>query len=265
MRFKAVLRFLFPLMLAAVISGCATVPYTGRSQFLITSEQEEINLGNQAWKQLKSEQKASTNKFYISALNRIGKNIAKAADKKDYRWEFMVFDSKEPNAFCLPGGKIGVYTGLFEITDNDAELAAVVGHEVGHAIARHGGERISQNFLQSLGGQILSNAVADQRWMTAYGAAAQVGAILPYSRLHEYEADYMGLMLMAKAGYNPDASITFWDKFRKYSNVGVIGEFFSTHPMSEKRLGEMKKELPKAVSLYRKAPVKYNLGEIYLK
>ncbi len=262
---KAVLSLFCASMLYMI--GCESVPYTGRSQLMLTTPQEEAQLGQQAWNEVLAKNTVSNNVKYNGALKRVGESIAKAANKPDYKWEFKVFESTEPNAFCLPGGKVAVYTGLFKYTANDAELAAVVGHEVGHAIARHGGERISQGMVQEAGAQVLATTVEGksaatvQGILVGYAVGSNVAVMLPFSRTHEYEADKLGMIFMAKAGYNPNAAISFWQKFKEVSDTGAVGEIFSTHPMSEKRLEEIKAYLPTAMDMYRTAPNKRNLGE----
>lgn len=266
-KMRAILNVLIVAVSAFFIIGCETVPFTGRSQLMLTSPSEEAQLGEQAWKEVLSQNRVSGNSNYNIALKRVGANLAKAANKPDYKWEFIVFENTEPNAFCLPGGKVGVYSGLFQYTANDAELSSVVGHEIGHAIARHGGERMSQSAVQEIGAQAVAttlngkSAGTIQAAMVAYSAGTNLGVMLPYSRTHEYEADKLGLVYMAKAGYNPNAAITFWQKFGKLSQTGTVGEFFSTHPMSEKRIEEMKAYLPTALDMYRTAPSKKELGE----
>lgn len=254
--------FYLPVFLAAAfffIAGCATVPYTERSQLMLISPYEEAQLGEQAWREFLSKNRTSTNQGYNAALRRVGENIAKAVDNRNYDWEFCVFENNEPNAFCLPGGKVGVNTGIFRYMASDAELAAVVGHEVGHVIARHGAERMSQGMVQAAGAKVIGVALDGQSGgtvqgiLTAYAVTSNLGVILPYSRKHEYEADKLGMIFMSKAGYNPNGAISFWEKFVRAGNSGgEIGEFFSTHPMSEKRLEEMKNQLPEAMDIYRK-------------
>jgi predicted Zn-dependent protease len=242
------------------VSGCSTVPITGRSQLLATSESTEIQQGEQAWRELCKKTPVSNDRKFNAALQRVGKNIAAVSGRKDYKWEFKVFKTKEPNAFCLPGGKVGATTGLFNYTANDAELATVVGHEVGHAIARHSGERMSQGIAAQVGGELL-NASTGSDWSQAYGTLAQFGFMLPYSRIQEYEADHIGIILMARAGYNPQAAMNFWAKFGKLSQTNEWTEFLATHPMGEKRLKELQKLFAKAQKEYHKAPVKRGYGE----
>lgn len=264
---KKYIRNLFVSMaLGLLLTACSTVPYSGRSQMLLTSIAEEKLMGEQAWAEISSKEKVTRNRKYSSAVIRVGRYISAVADQPEFQWEFKTFESEQPNAFCLPGGKVAVYTGLFQYTANDAELAAVVGHEIGHAIARHGGERVSQGILVDIGSELLSASVdpsMQQEWQLAYGLVANVGAILPYSRIHEYEADYIGLILMSKAGYDPRACISFWGKFGKLGSTSELGEFLSTHPIGEKRLEKMKEKLPEAFQYYNKAKTKHGLGVKY--
>ena len=232
----------------------------------MTTAQQENQMGLQAWQEIQKQEKLSKDKRYVDAVNRVGKNLSAVADDQGFHWEFLVFDSKTPNAFCLPGGKVAVYTALFKFFDNDAQLATVVGHEIGHAIARHSGERLTHEMLRSVGQKAIEASVSEanmDNWMMAYGLASQVGAILPYSRAHEYEADKIGMLLMAKAGYDPRQAIVFWERFAKLSNTSTLGESFSTHPMSAKRVRDMEELLPKAMQIYEQAPVKRGLGVIY--
>ncbi len=252
-----------------VFCSCQTAPFTGRSQLIMVSVDQEKQMGNEAWAQVSAENRISTNKKYTDALSRVGKNIAAEANRQDFDWEFKVFESNEANAFCLPGGKVAVYSGLFKYLANDAELSAVVGHEVGHAIARHGAERISHDMIQQAGAKIVETAVGQsggttsQLWMVAYAGLSNVGVVLPYSREQEYEADKIGMVLMSKAGYNPQAALDFWNKFSTISKQSTIEEFFSTHPMSTKRQEEMRKILPDAKLWYKDAAQKKDFGVKY--
>ncbi len=245
----------------AFLCGCASVPYTNRSQLLLTSEGTENDLGRDAWLKMLREGNISRDVKQNQALLRVGRNIAEVAGKPEYKWEFRVFINPQANAFCLPGGKVGVTSSLFDFTANDAELATVVGHEIGHAIARHGGERMSQGVLQQLGSQAVAYSTEEPMFVTAFGLISNVGAILPYSRVHEYEADHIGLILMAKAGYYPRAAISFWKKFGKGGNDQRILELLSTHPMSKKRMEEMEMLQKKAREYYNKALHKHGFGE----
>jgi len=262
------IQFFFILIISASVTGCLSVPYSNRTQFNMTPESTEEKAGIVAWNEILKSEKLSTNPKLINAINRVGHDIAQAANKPDYKWEFKVFESNEANAFCLPGGKIAVYSGLFQFTANDAELASVIGHEVGHAIARHGGERMTQEKVKNVGSTIISfvfDGTAGSLASTAFGIGADYGAILPFSRSHEHEADQIGLILMTKAGYHPYAALSFWQKFSANSSTSALGEFFSTHPISEKRIENMKTYLPDAMRSYNSARVKRGYGVIYRK
>jgi len=254
------------LLLTAIVtltSACTTNQLTGRKQLLMTSVDQENEMGAQAWEEIQKKEKETSNKDQTDAVLRVGKEIAEVTTQYNFDWEFKVFESEQANAFCLPGGKVAVYTGLLKFTANDAELATVIGHEVAHAVLRHGGERMSQGALQQIGAELLRVGEVGDAWLQAYGIAASGLAILPYSRKHEYEADEVGLTLLARAGYNPEAALSFWGKFGADSDSSSFAELFSTHPMSEKRLKEMRKQLPKAMQIYNTIPEKHNLGVIY--
>jgi len=265
-------RFIFTSFLVIVLSSlssCTTAPYSDRNQLIMTSKNEESQYGTDAWKQVLSDNKVSSNTVYRDRLNRVAGNLIKVITDENYKWEFIVIDSNQANAFCLPGGKIAVYSGLFDIVSNDAELAAVIAHEIGHALARHSGERMTHLYGKQIGQGILGIVIkqADVNlsvdWTKVYGIVSDVGVILPYSRVQEYEADHIGIMIMAKAGYNPVADLIFWEKFSKLASYGELQEFFTTHPMGIKRIKEIESLMPTAEILYNKATVKRNLGVVY--
>lgn len=264
MNFYRPLLLLLPMFAVLFLSACGTVPYSGRSQFLLTSQNEENQLGEQAWKELLQTAKISTNPSQNAALNRVGQAVSSAAakDAPNFHWEFKVIEDQTANAFCLPGGKIAVYSGLFAYAANDAELATVIAHEVSHAIARHSGERISQEMAANVGSSAVSTALESNLAGGLFSIGAQYGAILPYSRQHEYEADYIGLLLMSRAGYDPRAAITFWTKFGKLGNDSNFTVFFSTHPMGSDRLDYMQSKMPEALGFYGQS-VQKGLGTIY--
>lgn len=257
-----------------VLSGCETNPYTGRSQLLMTSVSEEMQLGTQAYNQVKSDPKLkqSQDPREIEPVKRVAARIVEAAKRSKYaemanqfQWEVTIIkDDKTANAFALPGGKMAVYTGIFPMAKTEAGLAAVMGHEVVHALARHGAERMSQGQLTNIGLQVAGAATGaaggggmlGQATMAALGVGAQVGVLLPFSRKHESEADYVGILLAADAGYDPRESIALWERMGQMSGGGAPSEFMSTHPSHETRIAQLKKWMPEAMAIYQtKSPV----------
>lgn len=265
-------RALFAIVPALLLAtGCQTTtePVTGRSQFILTAPGEEMRLGLQAWQDILAEEKPTPNQEYAAAVERVGAALVAQVGPDMFDWEFRTFASEQANAFCLPGGKIGVYDGLFKYVDNDAELAAVIGHEIAHAVARHGGERMTQVMLQNLGALGLSAALGSKaeedraRWMAAYAGVTTVGVILPYSRTHEYAADEIGTMYMARSGYDPRAALSFWEKFAGDSAAPGIFEFLSTHPVGQNRINRLRQIIPRALLEYEAAPVQRGYGTTY--
>jgi predicted Zn-dependent protease len=256
----------------AVVSGCETNPYTGRSQLLIYSVSEEMQLGARAYSQVKNDPKLkqSQDPREIEPVKRVVARIVEAAKRSKYaemanqfQWEVMVIkDDKTMNAFALPGGKIAVYTGIFPVAKTEAGLAAVLGHEVTHALARHGAERMSQGQLTNVTLQVLGtaagtaggNAKLGQAAMAALGAGVQVGVLLPFSRKHESEADYIGILLAADAGYDPRESVLLWERMEQVSGGKGPSEFLSTHPGHETRIEQLKKWMPEAMAIYQTKP-----------
>lgn len=244
------------LGLTLLVAACATAPYTGRHQLLLTSEGSETSMGYQAFGQIKRKYKVSHDPAINAEVKRVGQRIAAAAQRPDYRWEFVVFDDKEANAFCLPGGKVGIFTGILKYTQDEAGLATVISHEVAHALARHAGERMSQGMLAQVGGLGLGAAlggmspVAGQAVMTGYSLGTQYGILLPYSRTQEYEADHIGLILMAKAGYDPAQALEFWKRMMAKDKKAKPPQFMSTHPTDANRLHELEVFLPEARKYY---------------
>lgn len=248
-------------MVGLVVASCYTIPQTGRSAFNIIGIGQEIGLGLRAFEEIKKKEKISTNAVETATVQRVGARVAAAADKDipKAKWEFVLFENEQPNAFALPGGKVGVYTGILEITKDDNGLAAVLAHEVGHVAARHGGERISQQM--ALAGLATGLAIGlsqedrrTQQWaFLGFGIAATVGAVLPHSRYQESEADRLGLIYMAKADYPPKEAIAFWQRFRDYNQKkgGKPPPFLSTHPADEKRIADLQKLLPEAEVYYK--------------
>ncbi len=267
-------RWIAIVLLAVVAStslSCETNPYTGRRQFLMTSVADEMALGSQAYSQVKSDPKVrlSQDPREVEPVKRVADRIIEAAKRskyadmaKEFQWEVSVIkDDKTMNAFALPGGKIAVYTGIFPVAKTEAGLAAVMGHEVVHALARHGAERMSQTQATNIalqGAQIGlgvsgTNPLLGQAAMAALGAGAQVGLLLPYSRAHESEADYIGILLAADAGYDPQESVRLWERMAQASGGNSPAEFLSTHPGHETRIEQLKKWMPEAMALYQRA------------
>lgn len=252
---------LFLLVLTCGLCSCRSVPVTGRSQFLLTTESYENSLGAESYEEYKKEYPRSKNAEYNAALERCGNAIKAVAGMDDFDWEFTVLDSEIQNAFCLPGGKVAVYSGIMDGMDNEAELAFVVGHEIGHAIARHGGERMSRSIIQSVGAVLVSAAFNSETVDAIYGTTTEVGVMLPYSRSNESEADIIGLVLMARAGYDPSASYTFWRRFTNNAEgSSKLEAILSTHPCDSDRIRAMEENEPMAREEYNQAKTKYGFG-----
>ncbi|MBM3324085.1 MAG: M48 family metallopeptidase [Calditrichaeota bacterium] len=252
-------RLLGVLLLALGLAACYTNPETGRRALVLFSPEEEAALGLQAFTEIKNETPISTDPEENAQTQRVGQKVSSVVELPHAEWEFVVFDKDDtPNAFCLPGGKVGIYTGILPITQNDNGLAVVMGHEVAHAAARHGGERMSHQLMVALGGIGLAVALREKPKETqalaliAYGVTTTVGHILPHSRRQELEADYMGLKFMAKAGYDPRGSVDFWRRFKAYGDKqgDRVPEFLSTHPLDERRIRELEKRMPEALKIY---------------
>ncbi len=243
------------LLTGGLLAGCATVPETGRSQLLLVSPAQEAQLGFQEFEKLKKSVPISKDPAANAQLQRVGQRIAAVAPLRNARWEFVLFDkSNEPNAFCLPGGKVGVYTGILPIAKDDAGLATVIGHEVAHAVARHGAERMSENTLFQIIEEVAlgrSSEASRALIQQAYG----FGVALPHSRSQELEADRLGVLYMARAGYEPREALAFWKRFAEYKNKhggGKQVEFLSTHPLDDQRIRQIEGLIPQAEMEYRK-------------
>ena len=264
------------VMSVALVSlvGCETNPYTGRSQLLMTSVSQEMQMGAQAYDQVKRDPKMrpSQDPREIEPVKRVAARIVEAAKRSKYaemanqfQWEVTVIkDDKTANAFALPGGKMAVYTGIFPMAKTEAGLAAVMGHEVVHALARHGAERMSQGQLTNAALQVVGAAAGasggggmlGQAAMAALGVGAEVGVLLPFSRKHESEADYVGILLVADAGYDPRESVALWERMGQMSGGGASSDFMSTHPSHETRITQLKTWMPEAMAIYQtKQPV----------
>lgn len=256
------------LIVLAFTAGCRSTPITGRSQMLLVPESREINMGLQAYADTVATQQASSNRRWSEMVERVGNRIAQVANRPDYEWEFRLLASSEMNAFALPGGKVAIYEGILPICQNEAGLAVVMSHEIAHALARHGGERMSQETLVSGVSNVVNwamrnraSAVAQQRVAQAFGIASKYGVVLPYSRKHESEADHMGMILMAQAGYDPREAPMFWERFGQAQAGKQPIEFLSTHPADGRRASDLNHLLPEALKYYESAPVRLGMGE----
>lgn len=249
------------------LAGCSTVAITGRRQLSLIPSGELMALSDQSYKEVLSQTKISTDASWSAKVTEVGKKIAASAETfmkengmekelANYKWEFnLIEDAKTVNAFCMPGGKIVVYSGILPIVKDENGLATVMSHEVAHALANHGGERMSQELIVQAGGMGLSKLMsskpekARQMMSQVYGAGAKYGVLLPYSRSHESEADHIGLVLMARAGYRPKEAIPFWERMSTLGGSGAP-EFLSTHPATSRRIADITKELPEAEKYY---------------
>lgn len=258
--------FIKLLVFAFLLSTCKTVPLTGRKGLKLISSQEINTLSFQQYDALKQSEKLSNNQQQVQQVQRVGKRIQAAIETylnsngygdmlEGFQWEFILIESDQVNAFCMPGGKVAFYTGILPYCQDETGIAVVMGHEIAHAIAEHGNERMSQALVQQLGGVALSVAIAEQPGETqqlfamAYGLGSQYGVMLPFSRKHESEADELGLYFMAMAGYDPRAAPDFWTRMSKAGGQKPP-EFMSTHPADETRIANLNKTMPKALKYY---------------
>lgn len=237
-----------------LLFACQTVPVTGRKQLILLSAGEENRMGITAYDEILKEERLSQDPQINAMVTRVGKRIAAVADRGDFAWEFRVVEKDTANAFALPGGKVAVYTGILKYTRTETGLAVVMGHEVAHALARHGGERVSRSMISQIGlaavqaGLSSNNPVILQGIGLAYG----VGVELPFGRSQESEADHIGLVLMAKAGYDPREAVPFWQRMAAGKKGQGPPEFLSTHPSGTRRIAQLKQWMPEALQYYKK-------------
>lgn len=241
----------FVAVMVSLTSGCDTAPVTGRSQFIVLSDDQAQAMGAEAYDQILAKARISKDAGAQARVARIGRRIAAVSHEPDLDWEYTVIEDKTPNAFALPGGKVGVNTGMFDIARTDDQLAAVIAHEIAHATARHSAERISQQLLVQGGLQGLGIATGSGSAVQLAAAAAQFGVILPFSRSQELEADAIGLMYMAEAGYDPRAAVDLWNNMAEAGGKRPV-EFLSTHPAPESRIKRLQDMMPEALAAYRK-------------
>ena len=261
LRIKRIANMLCALVVSQLLlSACGAVPLTGRRQVLLVSDQEIFQAGLVQYNEYLAGATISADKTSTQMVQTVGRKLADATESylrangygseiSNFAWEFNLVKDTQVNAFCMPGGKIVVYEGLLTVAKTEAELAVVLGHEIAHAVAKHSNERISQQLLAEYGAQIVGQALSKKSESiqkignTVYGLGAQYGVTLPFSRKHESEADYMGLIFMTMAGYNPSTAITFWQKMSANGGASVP-EFMSTHPSDATRISDIKKYLP---------------------
>ena len=263
------LRFSMLVVLLISLSACSTVPITGRSQLNLIPGSSMMSMSLQQYDQFLKEHKVSTDQVQTATVKRVGANIQQAVERyfassglsqhlSDYKWEFNLVEDKQVNAWCMPGGKVVVYNGILPVAQNETGLAVVMGHEIAHAVANHGNERMSQAMLVEMGGVGLSAALSQYREssvglvMAVYGIGTGVGVLLPYSRLQESESDRLGLIFMAMAGYDPHAAVDFWKRMAASKQGASPPEFLSTHPADATRIRNIEGLIPEAMGYYRK-------------
>ena len=254
---------------ALLSAGCSEVPISGRTQFNFVPGSTMNSMSFKSYGEFLSQHKLSTNAEQTQMVKRAGSRIQKAVEDyavengyedllAGYEWEFNLVDDPNVNAWAMPGGKVVVYTGILPIAQDEAGLAVVMGHEIAHAFVKHGAERMSQGLLVQMGGIALSTALEDypdqtkNLFMQSYGVGTQVGVLLPYSRKHESEADHLGLVFMAMAGYNPEQAPAFWERMAAQKKGAAPPEFLSTHPADDTRIQNLKDLLPEAMPYYRR-------------
>lgn len=268
MTFDKIKRHISWLLLGLFVVACSTVAITGRKQLNIIPNSTLLSMSFQEYDQFLGSNSVVRNTKDSRMIQRVGGKIKSAVEQyfaqnnmsselDGYDWEFNLVKSDDANAWCMPGGKVVFYTGILPICDGEDGVAVVMGHEVAHAIAEHGGERMSQGLLTQLGGMALDKALENEPsatralWMTAFGVGAQLGVLLPFSRLHESEADHLGLIFMAMAGYNPNNAVSFWQRMADMKGGQAPPEFLSTHPSDQTRISDIKKHLPEAMKYYK--------------
>jgi predicted Zn-dependent protease len=264
---KVTISLLSLLSITLFFQACSVVPFTGRKQLIMMPESEMIAMGFASYDQFMKENPASSDKANSSIVSEVGSTISNAVEfyfaangletrLNGYEWEYSLVKSDVPNAFCLPGGKVVVYSGILPYTADKNGLAVVLSHEIAHAVARHGNERMSQQMLLQFGGIALSEAMKNKPeetkniYNTVYGVGAQMGVVLPYSRDHELEADKLGLIFMALAGYDPQSAVGFWERMSA-SGGQKPAEFMSTHPSDARRIAKIKEAMPEIMKYYK--------------
>lgn len=272
LRLRTILRCLTLILSSLCVTvgsnwiGCQSAPISGRQQLLLVPESEEIALGVSAYQDILRSEPLSRNLLQTEMVRRVGTRIAQVANRPDYQWEFQLIASPTQNAFALPGGKVAIYEGILPICENEAGLAVVMSHEIAHALARHGGERMSHDVVvRGVGNSIDywtkgQDAVRQRQIQQAFGLSSRYGFVLPYSRKHESEADRIGMILMARAGYDPSEAPRFWQRFGSANGGVALPEFLSTHPSDARRAADLQAVLPVAMAEYQLASSKFGAG-----
>ena len=262
-------RLLTVSIISLFVSACSTVPVTGRSQLNLIPGSSMMSMSAEQYGTFLKENKLSQNQQQTATVKRVGVRVQDAVERylvsaglqdhlKNYKWEFNLVENKQVNAWCMPGGKVVVYTGILPIARDDAGLAVVMGHEIAHAIAEHGNERMSQGLIAQLGGAALATAlstkpeVTSQLWMSVYGVGTKYGALMPYGRMQESEADHLGLVFMTMAGYDPNVAVSFWERMAAQKDGQAPPQFLSTHPSDATRIANIKRLVPSVISQYGK-------------
>lgn len=245
------MRSVLVLGVVMVLAGCATAPFTGRTQLILVSPQEEATMGASAYREVLQKSRIERGARANALVEDVFRRLARAANRPEFEWQFTVIDDpKQANAFALPGGKVAVYTGIFPVAQTTTGLAVVLGHEIAHVLARHGAERMSQSMAAQAGAVAVAAATKSDAMMQAYGLGAQYGLLLPWGRTQESEADRIGLILMAEAGYDPREAVAFWKRMETSGDGRQPPEFASTHPSHETREQQIEEWLPEALQHY---------------
>ncbi len=257
------------LFILLLVTACASVPITGRQQLQLVPTGTLLSMSNQQYSEFLDQHELSDDEEQVQMVKDVGNKIAAAVEQylveegleeeiENYDWEFHLVEDEAVNAFAMPGGKVVIFTGIMPVAENENGLAVIMGHEIAHVVANHGNERMSQGLLTQFGGIALATALRDypattqSLFMAAYGAGAQIGVLLPYSRLHESEADHLGLIFMAIAGYDPREAPRFWERMSAKKQNAAPPEFLSTHPADQRRIENLEELLPEAMEYYRK-------------
>jgi predicted Zn-dependent protease len=261
--------YVLGILIGLLAVACQSVPVTGRTQLQLVPSEQILAISSEAYRDFLSKHEVIRGTAEAKQVNRVGERIRLAVERyfaqenlsqqlSDYQWEFNLVKNAEVNAWAMPGGKVAVYTGMLPVAQDETGLAVVMGHEIAHVVAKHGNERMSQALLAQMGGMALGAALSERPqqtqtlFMAAYGLGAQVGVLLPYSRLQESEADHLGLIFMAMAGYDPRAAVPFWERMAMESKKAAAPAFLSTHPPTDARIANIGTLIPEAMKYYEK-------------